>query len=236
MVKLYLVGFTTDLKNLIFAKTRGAKSGTFLVNVDGRLRRALEEVARLEAEEKAAKKAAKKAEKGARSSKLTPREIQELLRRGRSPQEVAKLAETDVAWIERFTSPILAERAGVVEAVRASYVAKQRLGPSAVPVGPAMEANLRERRVNLTSDDFDDAWTAVRREGRWEVSFRYKSRGHRRTASFGYDPESRAVRALNDLARSLAWRSSDQRRPVKRKRTVATGPSRRRRTTPRRGR
>lgn len=221
MARLHLVGFTTDLKNLVFATRKGAKSGTFLVSIDGRLRRTLEEVSRLEEESKHEQKASMEAEKKIPPSKLTPKEIQGLLRKGRSPQDIAKLAETDIAWIERFSPPILAEMAGVVDAVRRGTITKQRLGPSPMRIGEAIEANLVKRKVALDPEEFEDSWRARKRSGYWEVSFRYVSRGLKKTANFAYDPETQEVRPLNATATEIGWRppgSSKRARPTPKKR------------------
>ena len=45
MVKLHLVGFSSDLKSLVFSTRRGAKGGTYTVEVNPRLKRTLEEIA-----------------------------------------------------------------------------------------------------------------------------------------------------------------------------------------------
>jgi hypothetical protein len=231
MIRLHLVGFTTDLKNLIFARRRGAKSGGFIIEIDNRLKRTLEEVGRLEEEKRSKgeeeKKARRDGQAPVRSSKLTPKEIQGLLRRGRSPQEVARLAETDVSWIDRFSTPVIAERAGVVDAVRAGTVSKARLGPSSLPVGDSIMANLRERRINIPPDILDEGWSARMRDNHWEVTFRYLSRGQRREAAFAYDSGTRQVNPLNTHARDLAWRPAQK--PAARK---TERPARR----PRRGR
>jgi hypothetical protein len=211
MARLHLVGFTTDLKNLVFATRKGARSGTFLVSIDGRLRRTLTEVERLEAEEKDKKSAKAVEEKKPPPSQLTPKEIQKLIRSGKSSQEIAKLAETDVAWIERFAPPILAEMAGVVDAVRRATISKARLGPSGLRVGDAITSYLGERRVSLDPEEMDEAWRARKRNAHWEVSFRYVSRGQRKLANFAYDAETREVRPLNNTAIEIGWRPPNTR-------------------------
>lgn len=213
MIRLHLVGFTTDLKNLIFSRTRGAKSGNFIVSIDSRLRRTLEEVTRLEEEKKKAEAAKPrgdgKAAAPSPASKLTPKEIQSLLRKGRSIQDVARAAETDASWIERFATPVLAERVGVVQAVRAGTISKARLGPSSVSVGEAITTNLREKRISIPPEILDEGWSARMRDNHWEVTFRYLSRGQRKEATFSYDPATRQVNPLNSVARDLAWRSAE---------------------------
>lgn len=221
MVRLYLVGFTTDLKSLIFATRRGAKSGTYLVGVDERLRQTLREVDRLAEEAKSgqpvallvggesAAEQADGAEAAAppRHSRLTPREIQSMLRQGKSVEEVARLAETDVSWIERFTGPVFGERAVIVEAVKSAWITKPRLGRSGVSVGEAIMRNLRDKRIRIPPEILDKGWDAVRRDGQWEVTFRYLSRGQRKEASFSLDPETKQVRPTNLLAAQIGWRA-----------------------------
>lgn len=211
MARLYLVGFTTDLKNLVFATRRGAKSGSYLVTVDGRLRRTLDEIDRLEIEKNSASKPARAAPE--RSSKLTPKEIQAMLRAGKSPEDVAEVAETDVAWIEKFTPPILAEMAGVVDAVLSSSISKPRLGRSSAPVRDAIEANLVEKRSGISPEVIEEGWRAVRKDGLWEVTLRYTTRGRLRKATFAYEPVTRQVRPMNALASEIAWRAPGAPRP-----------------------
>lgn len=141
-----------------------------------------------------------------RASQLTPKEIQSHLRAGLSLQEVARLAGTEIAWIERFIGPILAEREGIVEAVKASVISRPRLGRSGVAVGDAIVANLRERKLNVSPEVLNDGWRAVRRAGAWEVTFRYTVRGQIRDAHFGFDVDTRAVKALNQVASQIGWR------------------------------
>lgn len=238
MIKLHLVGFTSDLKNLIFSRRKGAKSGTFVVAIDPRLRRTLEEVARLETEA-SGKPAAPAEEEQAppgqrRSSQLTPKEIQAQLRKGRSIAEVAREADTDPSWIERFVSPIVAERSRIVDAVKVGWISKARLGRSAHRVGDAIEANLRDKRVSLPPEILDEGWDAVQRDKDWKVTFRYLSRGQHKEASFEFDPETREVKPMNDLARELAWRGPEEAQgepaPTPRRTSQRSGSSRRKST------
>lgn len=205
-----------------------------MVDVDPRLRWAVEEVARLQEEARfgvapreggpiefppeqpgprvvpavpgGIPEEATAARSSARASQLTPKEIQSHLRAGMSLQDVARLAGTDVAWIERFIGPILAEREGIVEVVKASVISRPRLGRSGVPVGQAIVANLRERKLNVSPELLDDGWRAARRAGAWEVTFRYTVRGQIREAHFGLDADTRTAKALNQVASQIGWR------------------------------
>ncbi len=44
--KLYVVGFTSDLRGLILSRQKGVKSGGFVVALDDQLRRTIDEVYR----------------------------------------------------------------------------------------------------------------------------------------------------------------------------------------------
>lgn len=214
MVRLHLVGFTTDLKNLIFADERGATSGGFVVSVDSRLRQTLDEVARLdeeveeyESEELEAPEEPEAPPAPKVVSKLTPKEIQSLLREGKTEEQVARLAGTEVDWIRRFSFAILAERRDVIDAVRAATLAKPRLGPSGMTIGDAVEENLGAKRLRMGTEAIEEAWKAMRKGGRWQVSFEYESRGQKRLARYSFDPNTREVAPLNDIALELGWRA-----------------------------
>jgi len=218
MVKLYLVGFTTDLNELIFATRKGARKGSYIVTIDKRLTGTLEEVARLakEGNPEIALSGMGKVVDPSPPSSLRPKEIQALLREGKSEDQVAKMANTDVSWIGRFNSPIIAERAGVIESVQAGTVSKLRLGPSSAPVGQSIQNNLIAKRVQMGKDAFDDGWKAVRKGGRWQVSFQYLSRGQRRVARFSFDPDTKAVEPSNSVALDLGWSGTEVKRPRRR--------------------
>jgi hypothetical protein len=239
MIRLHLVGFTTDLKNLIFGNEPGATSGGYVVSIDPRLRRTLEEVARMEDEaagtdtmvageeelveeevlvEEEAVVEAPPRPKRVRAfedvhSKLTPKEIQALVRQGKSEEQVARLAGTDVAWVRRFTFPILAERAGVIEAVRSGRLSRPRLGPSVLSIGEAIEENLGARHLKMGPQQVDESWKAVRKNGLWQVSFDFPLGGKRRAARFSFDPETRHVEALNDVAIEIGYKAGLRSRP-----------------------
>lgn len=217
MVRLHLVGFTTDLKNLIFADEPGATSGGYVVSVDSRLRHTLDEVARLDEEAAEYDSAEPEVPEEPQAppaprvvSKLTPKEIQSLLRQGKTEEQVARLAGTNVEWIQRFSFAILAERRDVIDAVKAARLSKPRLGPSGMNIGDAVEENIATKRVRMGPDAIDAAWKAMRKNGRWHVSFEYESRGQKRLARYSFDPNTRQVEPLNDIAMELGWRSESR--------------------------
>jgi hypothetical protein len=144
----------------------------------------------------------------ARHSKLSPREIQALLRSGRSPAVVARMAGTDRSWVERWLPPIEAERAQVLAAVQQSRLSKARLGPSRDMVGEAVRRNLAAKGVR--PDDPSVEWRVSRRNGTesWTVELRYRNRGRRQRAVWAFDQELGHIEARNDLALEVAWTRS----------------------------
>jgi len=139
------------------------------------------------------------------------KEIQAELRSGKTVQEVARLAGTDASWIERFLSPILAERKGIVDAVMTGVISRPRRGRSSCSVGQAIVANLEERKAAISPEDLQDGWSVARRKGQWEVALRYSLRGQDKEAQFAYDPEE-GVTALNAEASVIGWRPPATRR------------------------
>jgi len=145
------------------------------------------------------------------ASKLSPAEIQTLLRAGRGVRAVAKQAEVPVDWVRRLAAPIEAERLGVVTQLFRSFQERARLGRSAIPVGPAIVENLRDKGVRFPDRVIEEGWSATRSDGRaWRVRFTYESRGRRQRADWRFDPQARTVEAVNTLAAELGHRSPEE--------------------------
>src|SRR5205807_767123 len=139
-------------------------------------------------------------------SKRPLREIQQFLRAGQSPAQVARAAGVTEEYVEQFLTPVLYERAGVIQDAQALYQEKQRLGPSSLPLGEAVAANLVSRRVRLDEDALADAWMATRQEGQpWIVSLIFPFRGRARTARWRFDPRTRSLEPANKLAIDVGW-------------------------------
>ena len=130
-------------------------------------------------------------------SRLTPAEIQARLRAGRSVRAVAKEADVEREWVERWHDPIRAERERVLADARSRRVDH----PKARPLGAAVDRSLAERGVSPTQA----RWRVVRRDdGRWRVSVRFEERGRPRTATWLLDPDAERLRAQSRLATELS--------------------------------
>lgn len=256
MVRLHLLGFTPDLKGIVFSGRRGGRAGTYWVAVDETLGRALEQLeeAREEAQARGARgsratrkpanadavfkpppeRAAgdgragrgRRARAGARAepetaravpraeSKLSPAEIQQMLREGRTVKDVASRAGVEPAWIERFVGPVLHEMSGIIARTKEAYQERPRLGLSGLPIGEAVARNLRERRATAeTLDLLDEGWEARKVGPRaWRVRLRFKHRGRRRIAEWDFRTDNRSVRPRGKEAIDLGWRPGGRER------------------------
>ncbi|GAB2990819.1 septation protein SepH [Nocardioides montaniterrae] len=139
------------------------------------------------------------------TSSLRPRDIQNRIRSGESPESVAELAGTTVDAIMSYVAPVVAEREHVAAtAQRASL----RRGPGEPPTTPplnrrladAVEGHLR----SLGADPADVTWDAYRREtGRWVLTADYSAPGRAGNAKFIFDAPGNYALTDNDDARWL---------------------------------
>lgn len=146
---------------------------------------------------------------GRRSSLLSPREIQVLLRAGVGTGLVAQRAQTDEDWVRRWLPPIAAER----ERVLAQAFTARVSSPTKAPPSPALGDSVRDHLRSAGSDpDGDDVeWQVTRREAdtSWTVTLRHDGRdGRAERARWRFDPESRRLDALDDRARELGGAST----------------------------
>jgi hypothetical protein len=140
------------------------------------------------------------------TSSLRPRDIQNRIRSGESPESVAELAGTTVEAIMPYVAPVVAEREHVAAtAQRASL----RRGPGEPPTTPplnrrladAVEGHLRSIGADPESDV---VWDAYRREtGRWVLTGTYDTPAGSGSARFLFDAPGNYALTDNDDARWL---------------------------------
>lgn len=145
-------------------------------------------------------------------SKLTPAEIQALIRAGRGIRAVANQAGTPMDWVRYLAEPIQEERRGIVRQMLTRRQERARLGMSGVTIGEALMENLRARGIRSPEDVIEDGFTAFRPDGReWRVRLVFDHRGRRQTANWSFDVQTRQVTPLNSLATNLGWRPDPSR-------------------------
>lgn len=227
VVRLKAVGVSDDGLALFLATRANARTGGFMLALDESLLERLEEAREKAFAAKAERGDAPAAAKAAPpappppppprprvESRLSVKEIQAMLREGRTVQAIAKKAGVEESWIQKFQAPIVWERAGMASRARRSIVVKARSGPSAVPLDDAVLANLRARGIVLSPSAYESSWDSIRRvkSGTWTVSFTFEARGRTHLAKWEYDTESLEVRPMNKLAGDLGWIQPRRRR------------------------
>jgi hypothetical protein len=185
-----LVGLSPDGKSLIVATESGEE---FMIEADERLRAALRgdrpRLGQLEIE---------------MESSLTPRDIQARIRAGETLEDVARVAGIPMDRVERFATPVLAEREHVASMAMASSV-RRRGEPSG---HRSLRITVTERLLGRGVDIDAIRWDSYRLDdGRWAVTADYRSGDTSRHASFFYDLRGRFSIAANDEAR---WLLGDQ--------------------------
>lgn len=130
---------------------------------------------------------------------LRPREVQSLIRRGLSAEEVADRAGWTVEKVRRFEGPVLAEREHVARVAQQCAVGSRGSGP--VTLAERVNDRLKDRGV--VRDDIE--WDSSRdEEGHWALTMTFAAGGRQRTATWRYEPLGGSVAPANDEARWLS--------------------------------
>src|SRR5688572_16080659 len=132
---------------------------------------------------------------------LRPRDVQSLIRRGLSTEEVADRAGWTVEKVRRFEGPVLAEREHVARIAQQCAVGSRGTGP--VTLAERVAERLRDRGVERDVAEWDSARDE---EGAWSLTMTFPAGGRQRTATWRYEPLGGSVTATNDEAR---WLSED---------------------------
>jgi hypothetical protein len=130
---------------------------------------------------------------------LRPRDVQALIRRGLSTEEVADRAGWTVEKVRRFEGPVLAEREHVAQTAQQCAVGSRGHGP--VTLAERVAERLRDRGVERDDVEWDSARDD---EGVWSLTMTFPAGGRQRTATWRYEPLGGSVTATNDEARWLS--------------------------------
>ena len=185
-----LVGLSPDGKSLIVATESGEQ---LIIEADERLRAAVRgdrpRLGQLEIE---------------MQTSLTPRDIQARIRAGESLEDVARIAGLPMDRVERFATPVLAERDHVASMAMSSSVRRRSEPSGHRSLRITVTEWLLGHRVNIDTI----TWDSYRLDdGRWAVTADYQVGEENRHAIFIYDLRGRFSVAGNDEAR---WLLGDQ--------------------------
>ena len=132
---------------------------------------------------------------------LRPRDVQALIRRGLSTEEVADRARWTVEKVRRFEGPVLAEREHVAQRARQCAVGSRGSGP--ITLVERVGERLKGRGVDRDEVEWDSARDE---DGVWTLTMTFPAGGRQRTATWRYEPLGGSVTATDDEAR---WLSED---------------------------
>lgn len=127
---------------------------------------------------------------------LTPREIQARIRSGASVDDVAGESGMEVAHIEAFAGPVLAEREHMAGAAQTATIRRRGEAGSHRRLGDLITSRLRSR--GLDADEV--RWDAWRQSDlKWRIVARLggQSEAEAREAEFVFDPKARFSVAHN---------------------------------------
>ncbi|HVE74888.1 MAG TPA: septation protein SepH [Mycobacteriales bacterium] len=199
MRQLHVVSLSEDGRSVLLATSKDASRGGFRVVLDDKLAAALRG------------DLPRPGERTARTSTLTPKEIQSRLRAGESPEQIAADAQVPVAMVDRFSGPVLSERERIVDSARAATLVRGRLGASLLPLGEAVDLHLSQT-LGLRGATVD--WTARRQEDNsWLVEVSFLARGRIRTGSWRYDPFTKQVAPSDAVSAGLGHVDEEALRP-----------------------
>ena len=126
---------------------------------------------------------------------LRPREIQAMLRSGRSAEDIAEASEIPLEHVRRYEGPVLAEREWTAQRARVFPVG--RGGPGLLDV---VTERLAAREA--TGDTAWDAWR--RQDGTWTLELSFSAGGRTRQAHWVADLDNRSVSPVDDEARWIS--------------------------------
>lgn len=195
---LRLVAVTPDRSHLVL---EDSGSRQFRVPVDERL------AAALRSERTRSDRSRPGQLEIALESQLSPREIQARIRAGHSVDEVSHAAGISADRVERYASPVIAERRHVVEQAQLAPARRASAGKAPLLV-ELVESRLAEQQAAKDTVE----WDACRGDDdRWTVRLSYLAGGRARVASWAFDPRGRVLAPADDEARWLVEGSGTDR-------------------------
>ena len=198
MRELHVVALSEDGRFAVLATSLDATRGGYRIALDDRLAAALR--GDLAHPEEAVPDA----------PPLTPKVIQARLRAGESAEQISLRAGVPLDRVERFSGPVLSERARVIEMAQAAVLERPRRGRSAAPLGEAVEHHLAQVP---TLRPESTQWTARREpDGRWLVEVVWVARERTRFGRWYWDPSDRAVTPVDTVSAALGHLQAPQER------------------------
>jgi hypothetical protein len=135
------------------------------------------------------------------SHRVSPREIQAMIRAGKSADEVIAETGESAEYVERFEGPVIAEREYVVTAARSvpvAVVADTDSGVATHTFGGVIDSRL----IELSATEVK--WASWKNEQHWLVTVSFLDQGTAREARWTFDPKKSTLVPSNQEAQSLS--------------------------------
>lgn len=140
----------------------------------------------------------------AAAHRVSPREVQTLIRSGLSAAEVVERTGEPLEYVQRFEGPVLAEREYVVTAARSvpvAVAADTETGVAAHTFGGVIDSRLDD--VSAT----EVRWASRKLEQHWLVTVSFLEGETEREARWTFEPKKSALVPANHEAQSLSQQS-----------------------------
>lgn len=133
---------------------------------------------------------------------VSVKEIQARLRSGESIDSIARTTDWSPEKVEKYSGPILQERAYVIGLALAAQLRKEKLAPTLITATISL---LAPRGVDMTLVEWN-TWRLT--DGTWNIALFYPTKdGSTNEANWTFDLTNRSLEALDDGA---AWISGDE--------------------------
>ena len=133
------------------------------------------------------------------------KEIQARLRAGESMGSISRTTDWSVEKIEKFSGPILQERAYVIETARKSYLRREASSPT---LDEAASIQLSSHGVDIEAVE----WNTHRNvDGTWNIVVQYPNIDGTAEANWNFELGNRILTAKDDSARWIAGDAKESR-------------------------
>lgn len=135
------------------------------------------------------------------SHRVSPREIQAMIRAGKSAAEVVAETGEPAEYVQRFEGPVIAEREYVVTAARSvpvAVAADTESGVASHTFGGVIDSRLTELKAASVT------WSSWKTDLHWIVTVAFLDAGVEREARWTFDPKKATLIPSNHEAQSLS--------------------------------
>ena len=139
---------------------------------------------------------------------VTVKEIQSRLRAGETILDLARSTGWSTEKIEKFSGPILQERAYIISVALTTQLRRESNSPS---LSNATKAQLAPRGVNMDEVEWN---TARAQDGSWKITISYPTREGTAGATWSFDVHNHSLIALDEGAKWINGEEKELRAKV----------------------